>query len=219
VRLKSRQPEQKWKPIEVVADIATAFFGDSERAGVRAAAILRYALERMPKSTLKTWEEDAATDYPGRGMPSHGVFKFDFDEDDRIALYMDHDRSVLIREVDVAFDLDEARRAAVAWVGDPFTECGPENVPGVYLAALIEAVTGVPRFWNEFEMGWWFPGEGPYVPVRRYPPRTNELDDAEDEEAGRRFVLMPREIGKGSWLEFLRSPTKEAELRRARRRL
>jgi len=204
VRLKRRQPQEKWTPIEVMTDVELAFYGDADQRYVRSAAVVRYAYERLPNETLKAWKADAESEHPGRGMPSHGVFKFDFGEDDRFALYMEHDTSAVIREIEVAFDLDEASTAARGWVGESHTKCHFMNIPGVYQAALIEAVTGVARFWNEIEMSWWFPGDGPYVPFKKYPPPLNEPDG---------FVLMPREVGHASHRAFLMSPTQESELR------
>jgi hypothetical protein len=203
--VKLRQPQDKWTPAEVAADVETAFYADADQPYVRAVAILRYAYERLPKAVLKSWEADAATERPGREMPSHGVFKFDLSDDDRFALDMDHDKSIVIRDVDVAFGLDEAGAIALAWVGEPHTQVHFENIPGLYQSALIEAVTGVERFWNEFEISWWLQGEGQYVPFRKYPPPHNESDKP--------FHLMPVEVGKATYRYFLRSPTQESELR------
>jgi hypothetical protein len=190
--------------VEVAADVEAAFHGDADQRYVRAAAILRYAYERLPKAVLKSWEADAAADHPGRGMPSHGVFRFDLSDDDRFALDVEQDTSSVIRDVEVAFDLDEAGALAVAWIGKPYTQVHFENLPGVYQAALIEGVTGVERFWNEFQISWWLKGDGPYVLFRKYPPPHDESDS--------RFVLMPVEAGKASYRYFLMSPTVESEL-------
>jgi hypothetical protein len=205
VKLKRRQPQEKWTPAEVADDVEAACYGDADQPYVRAAAILRHAYERLPKAVLKSWEADAAAEYPGRGMPSHGVFKFDLSDDDRFALDMEHDKSVVIRDVDVAFDRDEADAIAVAWVGEPHTRCHLQNIPGTYQSALIEAVTGVPRFWNEFEISWWLQGDGPAVVTRNYPPLHNESDKP--------FHVMPIDVGRASYRAFLQSPTKESELR------
>jgi hypothetical protein len=212
VRLRQRRPQAKWTPVEVARDVEGAFYGDSGKANVRAAAIVRFAYERMSKKDLADWTQAAENEHPGRGLPTYGIFKFDFDEGDRVTLYMEHDRSVLIREVESAFgDLHEAGAKAAAWVGSPYTQCHFENIPGVYQAALIESMTGVERSWSEFEMSWWLPGEEPYVPFRKYPPRTDELDEDDD----RRFVLMPADVGEAMYRAFLNSPTLASEYRRA----
>jgi len=187
-----------------MTDVESAFYGDADQRHVRSAAVVRYAYERLRKETLKSWEADATSEHPDRGMPSHGVFKFDFDDDDRFALYMEHDTAAVIREVEVAFDIDEATATARGWVGEPCTQCHFVNIPGAYQAALIEAVTGVPRFWNEMAISWWLPGDGPYVPFRKYPPPLNEPHG---------FVLMPLEVEHASHRSFLLSPTQESELR------
>lgn len=205
VRLKRRQPQAKWTPAEVVGDIAAAYFGDADQYAVRVAVVVRYPYERLPKAVLDEWKADAETEQPGRGMPSHGVFQFDFSDDDRVALYMDHDKSAVIRNVVTAFDNDEASAAVIEWVGESGQEAELENVPGVYLSALIEAVTGVERFWNEHELAWWLPGDGPYVPYRKYPPPVNEAVG---------FVLMPTEVRQATFRQFLLSPTQESALRR-----
>ncbi len=204
MRLKRRQPQAKWTPAEVVGDIAAAYFGDADQYAVRAAIIVRYAYDRLPKSVVAQWEADATTEQPGRGMPSHGVFQFDFSDDDRVALYMDHDKSAVIRDVVMTFDSDEAATTVIEWVGESGHEAEPENLPGVYLSAFIEAVTGVERFWNEFELSWWLPGDGPYAPYRKYPPPVNEAVE---------FVLMPTELRRASFRQFLLSRTAESELR------
>jgi hypothetical protein len=204
VRLKRRQPQAKWSPAEVAGDIAAAYIGDADQYAVRAAVGVRYAYERLPKSVVEEWKADAEREQPGRGMPSHGVFQFDFSEDDRVALYMDHDKSAVIRDVVTAYDGDDAAAAVIQWVGESGREVGLENLPGVYLSALIEAVTGVKRFWNEHELAWWLPGDGPYVPYRKYPPPANEAVE---------FVLMPTELRQATFRHFLQSPSVESELR------
>jgi hypothetical protein len=180
VRLKRRQPQAKWTPAEVVGDIAAAYFGDADQYAVRASVIVRYAYDRLPKSVVAQWD------------------------DDRVALYMDHDKSAVIRDVVMAFDYDEAATAVIAWVGESGRDAELENLPGVYLSALIEAVTGVERFWNEFELSWWLPGDGAYAPYRKYPPPVNEAVE---------FVLMPTELRRASFRQFLLSRTAESELR------
>jgi hypothetical protein len=204
VRLKRRQPQAKWTPAEVVADITAAYIGDADQYAVRAAAVVRYAYERLPKSVVDEWKADTEREQPGRGMPSHGVFQFDFSDDDRFALYMDHDKSAVIRGVVTAFDYDEAAATVIQWVGESGQEVGLENLPGVYLSALIEAVTRVERLWNEHELAWWLPGDGPYVPYRKYPPSANEAVE---------FVLMPTELRRATFRHFLQSPSVESELR------
>ena len=208
MRLKRRQPQAKWTPAEVVGDVAAAYFGDADQYAVRAAVIVRYAYERLPKSVLDEWKADAETEQPGRGMPSHGVFRFDFSDDDRVALYMDHDKSAVIRDVVTAFDYDEAAAAVIEWVGESGKQATLKNLPGVYLSALIEAVTGVERLWNEHEApGRRWPGDGAYVPYRKYPPPVDEAVE---------FVLTPTELRQATFRQFLQSPTMESELKRAR---
>jgi hypothetical protein len=205
-----RKPLHKWTPVEVVADVETAFFGDSDQRNVRAAVVLKYAYERLTKADRAVWEADAAAEFGDRGLPTHGVFKFDFDDGDRMALFMDHDKSVLVRDVEAVFGVEQAVVTAVAWVGEPHTEAVITNIPGVYQAALIEAVTGVERAWNEEDLGWWLPGDGPPYIYRKYPPPANE--DVS-------FVVMavPDEIRQARYRAFLLSPTWESEFRSRRR--
>lgn len=199
MRLKRRQPQEKWTPAEVVSDVKAAFYGDDSQLCVRAAVVVRYAYERLPRDVLRQWEADAVDEHDGR-LPSYGVFEFDFHDDDRFMLYMEGDRSISIREVEVGFDLDEARAKALAWVGEPNTETHLENLPGMYAASLIEAVTGVERLWNEWAIEWFFPGDADavYVPFRKYPTPLNE------ELA---FHLMPKEVGAATFRQFLLSET------------
>ena len=195
MKLKRRRPLAKWTPAEVVSDIAAAYFGDPDQFGVRATAVVRYAYERMPESVIDQWRSELED--PVRGMPSHGVFQFDFSDDDRFGLYMDHDKSVVIRDVVMAFGYDEAATAVVEWVGESGQDAEPETLPGIYIAALIEAVTGVERDWNTHQLSWYLPGDGPLVPYRKYPPGANE--DVE-------FALMPTEVRQASFRHFLKSP-------------
>jgi len=197
-----RKPLAKWAPVEVLNDVEAAFFGDSEQRGVRAAAVLRYVYGRLPKREVAKWEAEVEDD---RGLPSHGVFEFDFDEEDRFSLYMEHDKSVLIRNVERAFGIDGAVAAARAWVGEPCTETNMWNLPGIYQSALVEAVTGVERFWNEEELIWWLPGEGEARVVRKYPPPANE-------PVGFHVMAMPKEVKDAQRRAFLLSPTVEDEL-------
>jgi hypothetical protein len=104
MRLKRRQPQEKWTPAEVVSDVKAAFYGDDSQLCVRAAVVVRYAYERLPRDVLRQWEADAVDEHDGR-LPSYGVFEFDFHDDDRFMLYMEGDRSISIREVEVGFDL------------------------------------------------------------------------------------------------------------------
>jgi hypothetical protein len=199
MRLKQRRSLDKWSPAEIAADVESAFHGDPQQQFVRAAVVVRYAYERMPKDTIAKWKKDAVEDYPGKGLPTHGVFMFDLAEDRYFALHMDRDSSAVIDEVRAVHGLQEACEAAEAWVGEPCEEVSLMNVPGIYQSAMIEMVTGVERDWNEFRLSWWFPGDQQYVPYRQYPPPADEGDE--------RFVLMPSVVGQASFRAFLGSRT------------
>jgi hypothetical protein len=214
MRLGKRKERRDWKPRDVISDVEAAFFGDANKRTVRAAAIVRNAYERMTKKEVTLWEADAATESPS-GLRSHAVFLFDFDEVDRPTLYMDGDRSVLIRTVQPADGIADGRAVALDWVGKPSEETDITHIPGAYQAALIEFVTGVERLWNQEALGWWLPHDGPGPPYvfRNYPPNTDE-DAAEF-----KMMAMPESVKRDLYLEFLRSPSVDAELKRSKRRL
>ena len=199
MRLKRGKPFEKWTPAEVAADVEAAFFGDFDHRYVRAAVVLRYAPQRLPKVDVEAWFAEATAEHGERGIPPYGVFTFDFDDGDRVALYVDHDPTVLIRDIDVKFDLPDAVAAARHWTGDKTTEAEFRNIPGVYQTALIEAITGTSRRWEgSLSMSWHLPGGGEYVVCRKYPPRAG------DEPI--ELLLMPRQLGEMEYRLHLRSP-------------
>jgi hypothetical protein len=208
MRLKKRQPLHKWSPAEVVSYVEAAFYGDTEQRFVRAAAVLRYAYERMPKETIAEWQKDATEDQPDKGLPTHGVFMFDLSDDRKFALFMEHESGAVVDEVRSVHGQEEACTVAEAWVGEPCQEVPFQFLPGLYQSGLIEMITGVERDWGLYRLGWQFPGDGPYVPYRAYPPKADEPEDTH-------FVLMPNAVLQAQYNQFLASPTLESELRRA----
>jgi hypothetical protein len=93
----------------------------------------------------------------------------------------------------------------------PYTEAPVYNMPGIYLAALVEHVTGVERLWTEEALGWFLlRSNAPPFIYRRYPPSA-----AED-----RPELVVLDISAQArsqmHIEFLRSPTMANELKRLR---
>jgi hypothetical protein len=121
------------------------------------------------------------------------VFNFGFDNEDRTSLYGDHDRTVLVREVDVARDLPSAVASAQAWVGKAGEQFPFQNIPGVYQAAFVEFVTGNRVEMSETEFMWALPAEGDHVPFREFPPRLKESDTSPGpDKVG--FALFPRQV-------------------------
>ena len=209
MELKRRKPFERWTPADVAGDVETAFFGDFSQRYVRAAVVLRYAPERLPKADAEAWLAEATADYGENGIPTYGVFAFDFNDADRAALYMDHDPTVLIRDIEVKFDLSEAVAAARQWTGDKTTEAEFQNIPGVYQTALIEAITGTSRLWEgSLSSSWHFPSDGRHVVCRKYPPPVG------DEPI--EFVLVPRGMGEMAYWRHLRSPMVASQMRRVR---
>lgn len=208
MRLKKRQPLHKWSPAEVASDVEAAFHGDTKQCFVRAAAVIRYAYERMPKETIAEWQKDATEDYSVKGLPTHGLFTFDLSEDRKFALFVEHQSDAVIDEVRSVHSYEEACAAAEAWVGEPCQEVPFKFLPGLYQSGLIEMITGVERDWGLYRLGWQFPSDGQYVPYRAYPPKPDEPEDAH-------FVLMPNVVLQANYEQFLASPTMESELRRA----
>ena len=207
--LKQRRPQHKWTPSEVASDVEAAFHGDTSETFVRAAAIVRYPYERMTKETVAQWEQDAAEDWPDKGLPTHGAFLFDLDDDIKFSLFMDHDHTAPIDHVESRHSFEEARDAAREWIGEPCEEAAAFRfLPGLYQAALIEMVTGVERDWGLYWLGWEFPGDGPYIPYRSYPPQPEEPEDAH-------HVLMPKAEMQVFYEHFLAAPTMEKVMRQS----
>lgn len=180
-----RKPLNRWSPAEVFGDVEAAFFSDPDERYVRAAVVFRYVPERLPKDAEKEWRAQAEEDHPGRDAPAYAVYMFGFDEG----------LEVFVEE---AWLLPDAVDLARGWAQPKPSECDLFNLPGIYVAALCETVTGTQRLWNEFQFSWFLPGDAPLVPHRVYPPRLGHEVE---------FALMPVEVGQLLFRRFLESRT------------
>jgi hypothetical protein len=156
---------------------------------------------RSWRSYPKDAEEVAAADAaeigePFDGLPEYVIFNFGFDEEDRTALYMDHDRACLVRSVDIAETLDASRAVAMEWVGADGIELAFRYLPGVYQASFVGYVTGSFPEHRPREFMWALPGEDPrseYVPFREFPPNLKPTE-VTPKPGHTSFGLLPRYV-------------------------
>jgi hypothetical protein len=169
-------PLAEWPLADFVEDMQAVYHGDPDQRYVRAAIVLRYAPERLPREQAAEFGTD----------PLYGTYKLDFDDDDRVEVFMDHNLGSLVREIENFANLEDAAAAAIKWIGPDSVGAAFCYLPGLYQAAFFEAVTGVSRAWNELQIQWAVPGdqaEADVVPVRFYPPPVDQPDKG--------WVLMP----------------------------
>jgi len=214
-----------WTPAEIAGDVERAFVGDPEQTYLRSAVVLQSAPERLPAADAKKWADEASAENGGRGVPPYLIYKFDCADGDRERIYLeDENLALLVREVDVAFELNAAVALAREWTGEKSMEAAKfAHIPGIYQAALIEAITGTRRSWESFLVGYWcWPeGDGQLALVRPYPPRGLKADEVTaDEEADGvmaddQVSLMPADIIDREYERLLGSQTWESVLRKS----
>jgi hypothetical protein len=147
------------------------YHGDPDQRYVRAAIVLRYATERLPREQAAEFGSD----------PMFGTYKIDFDDEDRVEVYMGGDLGRLVREVENFEKVEDAAAAAIEWVGAKPSGVAFCYLPGLYQAAFFEAVTGVSRVWSGLQNHWAVPGdqaEAGAVPLRRYPPHVDDTEQS-----------------------------------------
>ena len=186
-----RLPLAEWPLADFVEDMQAVYHGDPDQRYVRAAIVLRYATERLPREQAAEFGSD----------PMFGTYKIDFDDEDRVEVYMGGDLGRLVREVENFEKVEDAAAAAIEWVGAKPSGVAFCYLPGLYQAAFFEAVTGVSRAWNELLSWWAVPGdqaEADIVPVCiRYPPRVDETEQS--------WGLMPLALIHEKYEESLHS--------------
>ena len=169
------------------------YHGNTDKRYVRAAIVIRYAVERLPPAQAADlgWEA---------GDEMYGAFKIDFDDEDRVEVFMGGNRGMLVREIENFENVEDAAASAIKWVGKKPSQVAFCYLPGLYQAAFFEAATGVSRVWNELQFWWAVPGdqaEADLVPVRMYPPRVDETEQS--------WVLMPLAVIHEKYDESLHS--------------
>jgi hypothetical protein len=215
-----------WTPAEIAGDVERAFVGDPEQPYLRAAVVLRSAPERLPAADAKKWADEASAENGGRGVPPYLIYKFGCADGDRERMYLEGDNvALLVREVDVAFDLTAAVALAREWTGEKTMEAAKfAHIPGVYQAALIEALTGTRRSWESYLFSYWcWPSEegSQFAIVRPYPPRGVKSDEVSPEEeaagvmADDHAALMPADIIDHEYQRLLNSQTWDSVFRKS----
>ncbi len=226
---RTRKPVSAWTPAEIAGDVETAFVGDPNQTYLRAAVVLRSAPERLPRADAKKWADEASAENDGRGIPPYLVYKFDYAEGDGFRMYLEgppgDDVALLVREVAEAFDPSGATALAREWTGEKAMEAAKfAHIPGVYQAALIEAITGTRRSWESYLFSYWcWPSEegSQFAIVRPYPPRGRKSDEVSPEEeaagviADDHAALMPAEIIDYEYQRLLNSQTLESLVRKS----
>jgi hypothetical protein len=207
--MRRRRPIEKWSFADVARSFEACLTSHPDERYVRAAYVQYIDLKRLPKS----FEDVARRQFEAEGEEFTGIkpfmlFLLDFDDEDRVEVFMDDNAPALIREWQPFDSMDEARSRAHEWVTEGGRKPGDwlafDHTPGLYQAALLGALTGrvvEPAEWN---IMWILPSSNPdVVMVRRYPPRTEEATarqaaateagEAED-DIGDGFYLLPAAV-------------------------
>lgn len=175
-----------WPVHQIANQTVACFTSDPDEYEVRAAAVLHLDPSLLPK------------DVEAVGF---NVFGFAFDHDDRIGLYMEVDRTVLVKMHEGAETLDEAEELALGWCGDGSSKRPLRNIPGVYQVAYMQQITGNRELGGSGEFGWAIErGPKGYDVIREFPPKVK--DDGDDSPEKPEFVLLPSEIVDGFQREF-----------------
>jgi hypothetical protein len=192
-RERVRAPVGEWPEQQIVEQIRACYVGDEERPHVRAAVVFHQDPALLQEDAVDDARRQAEEDgVPFEGLSEWVVFRLDFDDDDRVGLYMEHDVTCLVRAWDSAFSEAEAREKAQAWIAEAGDE--PQHLefrwlPGVYQAATIAFIKGTRPIADKFWFGWVMPGTNGYHPMRHYPPKLPEGREEGEPEVD--WVLLP----------------------------
>ncbi|MGO9488032.1 MAG: hypothetical protein ACLQBB_03260 [Solirubrobacteraceae bacterium] len=211
----------QWAPADVVGDIELALLGDPEELYLTVAVVLRTEPDRLPPKEAAAWADALARETQGRGFPPYFIYKFHCADGEHARIHLEGEAwTLLIREVVFGFDRDEAVQIARDWTGEKtMVAASPAYIPGAYLAALVEFVTGVPRAWQGYLMSHWcWPSEADdaLALVRRYPPGGTDApvltpeEEAEGQMPDDAVALVPREVVDLAFQLLLESPRWDA---------
>lgn len=213
----NQRPLAEWAPAEVAADVEIALVSDPEDVYLRVAVVVRSEPDRLPPREAAAWADGFDQETEGRGLPPYFIYTFQgSDEDPGSTRLQGENYARLIREVAFAFDRDGAVQIARDWTGEQaMVALSPAYIPGVYLAGLIEFVTGVPRAWEGYLMGHWcWVGEAgdtvararPYPPGGMDGPSPTNEQQAEGEISGDAVALIPTRMVDVEFSRLLASP-------------
>jgi hypothetical protein len=169
---KRSQRQERQAAQEALASLISCFISDPNNFDVRSSVVLHDGQD--PSQPI-------------------GVVNFGFSDDERQAVYMDGDLSVLVYQAQLAQDRPTAEAIALDWVGGG-DQVDFRYLPGVYQAAYVQFITGCVPEPNETQFAWALPPVGDMHMFRKFPPPV----DADTDE-NRNFVLMPRHAIDALW--------------------
>jgi hypothetical protein len=184
----------EWPPGELIDHAVYCVSSNPEELEVRSALVLHQNLARLPENIedlamREAQEQGIAFD----GFCEYVTYMFGFEHDDRVGLYMDYDRSCLVKGVVPIRTLEDAKREADRWVGDGSIITPFSSLPGVYQLSFVEYITGIEQESHPSEFCWAIDSDEstPMVITRRFPPAANPTeDDPNPDEV--LFSLLPR---------------------------
>lgn len=185
-RKPKRLPPHEWSLSLIASRIVSAYVSDPEGADVRASVIFHLDPELVPEDMderARREAEDDGSEYTG--IVDWHVLALEFVEDeegaDRVALYMDHDPTALIRQRRGFETLDDARAEAQEWVGGSPEAVAFRSIPGVFQSAVITAIGCRDLEPHPADLMWApdFESDAEWVAVRKFPPPVNERNEGQ----------------------------------------
>lgn len=182
---KRRRDITDWPVRQIAEHTVACFTTDPDEMDVRAAAVLHLDPSLLPK---------------GVDSVAYNAIGFAFEHDDRVGLYMDADPTVLVKSIQGAESLEEAKHLAIAWCGSTASERPLRNLPGVYQVAYMQRITGNDSLGGSGEFGWAIErGPKGYDVVREFPPKLNDEGEI---PSSPEFVVLPSKVVDGFQREF-----------------
>ena len=185
---KRRRDITEWPVRQIAKQTVACFTSDPDEWEVRAAVVLDLEPSLLPKDAESV---------------AYNAIGFAFEHDDRVSLYMDHDPPALVKSIQGAETLDEAKQLAAEWCGASASERPLRNIPGIYQVAYMQRITGNGDLGGSGEFGWAIErGAEGYDIVREFPPKLKGGGEADDMAGEAEFVLLPSKIVEGFQREF-----------------
>ena len=150
-------------PIDRVAHQVVAAYARPD--GLLASAVLDVPDKLIPRREVR--EREVVLAGQRGGQLRYFLHCFGFDEEDRVAIYMDGVYVDLVRDSDGFADLGDALDAARDWTQPDPIELDFEHLPGIYKWALFETVRGGSVPTSDAVDVWVRPDGG----VEWFPPR------------------------------------------------
>lgn len=183
---KRRRDITEWPVRQIAKQTVACFTSDPDEYEVRAAVVLDLDPSLLPQ---------------GVESVAYNAIGFSFEHEDRIGIYAEANPTVLVKSIQGAETLDDAKRLAAEWCGSSASERPLRNIPGVYQVAYMQRITGNADLGGSGEFGWAIErGKKGYDIVREFPPKVKEEGDDSPDKA--EFVLLPSKIVDGFQREF-----------------